>query len=722
MTGPSIAGATALVTGGAGTIGSTIVDQLLAAGAGEVRVLDNLVRGREGNLREVLDDPRLRLVVGDIRDVDLVNDLTAGCDLVFHQAAIRITQCAEEPRLALEVLVDGTFNVLDAAQRHHVAKVVAASSASAYGLAEEFPTTERHHPYNNDTFYGAAKTFNEGMLKSFRAMYGMDYVALRYFNVYGPRMDIHGLYTEVLIRWMERITAGQPPLIFGTGLQTMDFVYTTDIARANLLAATSEVTEGVYNVASGVETSLKGLAEALLAAMDSDLGVEHGPDRPVNGVTRRLASTEAARRDLGFEATVGLTDGLRRLVSWWQSEQAMDAADNAYVRRTRGGCPAGSRAMSRLNVMMPYLGAEEIAAVTEVIESGWVAQGPRVAAFEAAFAKAQQAEYAVATSSCTTALHLALVVAGVKPGDDVVVPSFSFIATANAAVYVGARPVFADVDAETGNLTAELVAAAITPATTAVIVVDQGGVPVDLDPIRALCDPLGITVVEDSACAAGSTYRGRPVGAGAEITAWSFHPRKIITTGEGGMITTSRADWADRARRLREHAMSVSAADRHGQVLAPPESYVEVGFNFRMTDLQAAVGLIQLDRLPEIVGRRRELAATYTKYIAEIPDLRAVADPSWGTSNFQSFWVEVAPNSSLSREELLSRLAEADISARRGIMSTHRQPPYASTVLPGSLPVTERLTDNTLILPLFHQMSESEQARVIEVLIGSCGG
>jgi UDP-glucose 4-epimerase len=321
LTSRALAGSTVLVTGGAGTIGSTLVDQLLDVGVSEVRILDNMVRGRRENLRDVLDDSRLKLVVGDLRDVDLVHDLTKGCDLVFHQAAIRITQCAEEPRLALEVLVDGTFNVLEAAAQHRVDKVVAASSASVYGLAEQFPTPEKHHPYDNDTFYGAAKSFNEGMLRSFRAMYGLDYVALRYFNVYGPRMDIHGLYTEVLIRWMERITAGLPPLIFGDGAQTMDFVFTTDIARANLLAATAPVAEGVYNVASGTETSLKGLAEALLAAMDSDLGVEHGPERPVNGVTRRLASTDAARRDLGFDATVELTEGLRQLVAWWQAER-----------------------------------------------------------------------------------------------------------------------------------------------------------------------------------------------------------------------------------------------------------------------------------------------------------------------------------------------------------------------------------------------------------------
>jgi dTDP-4-amino-4,6-dideoxygalactose transaminase len=373
--------------------------------------------------------------------------------------------------------------------------------------------------------------------------------------------------------------------------------------------------------------------------------------------------------------------------------------------------------MSRINVMQPWLGDEEIAAVTEVIASGWVAQGPRVARFETEFAQSQQASYAVATSSCTTALHLALIVAGVSPGDDVVVPSFSFIATANAVTYVGARPVFADVDAVTGNLTAGTVQAALTPRTKGVIVVDQGGVPVDLDSIRALCDPLGVVVIEDAACGAGSTYRGRPVAAGAEIAAWSFHPRKIVTTGEGGMITTSRADWADRARQLREHAMSVSAASRHASVLAPPEEYLEVGFNFRMTDLQAAVGIVQLAKLPEVVARRREIAATYAKQLAEIPGLRPVSDPDWGTCNFQSFWVEVGPDYPLDRDGLLAHLAAADISARRGIMASHRQPAYLTRDTGDvPLPVTEHLTDNTLILPVFHQMTESEQTRVLDAL------
>ncbi|MCW2540877.1 MAG: UDP-glucose 4-epimerase [Frankiales bacterium] len=315
-------GARVLVTGGAGTIGSTLVDQLLDAGVAHVDILDNLVRGRRANLSTALPSGKVTLVEGDLRDRDLVNDLTAGKDVVFHQAAIRITQCAEEPRLALEVLVDGTFNVLEAAVTHKVDKLVTASSASVYGLAEEFPTTERHHHHNNDTFYGAAKSFNEGMVRSFKAMYGLNYVALRYFNVYGPRMDVHGVYTEVLVRWMERIAEGKPPLIFGDGKQTMDFVFTDDIARANVLAAQSNVIDGHYNIASGVETSLLGLAESMLKATDSDLSVEFGPERAVNGVTRRLADTSAALNDLGFKTEVGLEDGLRKLVAWWQVERA----------------------------------------------------------------------------------------------------------------------------------------------------------------------------------------------------------------------------------------------------------------------------------------------------------------------------------------------------------------------------------------------------------------
>jgi UDP-glucose 4-epimerase len=317
----SLDGARVLITGGAGMIGSTIADQLARTTDVDIVVLDNFVRGRRANLASAEATGKVEVIDGDIRDREMVAKAASGVDVVFHQAAIRITQCAEEPRLALEVLVDGTFNVIEAAVDAGVRKVVSASSASVYGLAEEFPTTEHQHPYGNRTLYGAAKAFNEGLLRSFNDMAGLDYVGLRYFNVYGPRMDIFGVYTEVLVRWMERIEAGQAPLILGDGTQTMDFVYVDDVARANIAAATAPVSDEVFNVACGVETSLRGLADALLRVMGSDLEPEFGPERKVNPVSRRLADTSAARDELGFVAEVDLDEGLRRLVDWWRSEQ-----------------------------------------------------------------------------------------------------------------------------------------------------------------------------------------------------------------------------------------------------------------------------------------------------------------------------------------------------------------------------------------------------------------
>ncbi|BAY97597.1 NAD-dependent epimerase/dehydratase [Tolypothrix tenuis PCC 7101] len=317
-----------LITGGAGLVGSHIADLLVKEGASEIIVLDNFTRGQLSNLAWAQENGHLVIVEGDIRDQKLLADIMQGVDIVFHQAAIRITQCAEEPRLALEVLADGTFNVLEAAVNAKVKKVVAASSASIYGMAESFPTTESHHPYDNRTIYGAAKTFNEGLLRSFHAMYGLDYVALRYFNVYGPRMDIYGVYTEVLIRWMERIIDGKPPLIFGDGKQTMDFVYIEDIARANILAAKSDVTDEVFNIASGVETSLNELAYSLAKVMGTNLQPEYGPERKVNPVQRRLADVSKAKKLLGFEAEISLEEGLERLVNWWREQKRAKEISN----------------------------------------------------------------------------------------------------------------------------------------------------------------------------------------------------------------------------------------------------------------------------------------------------------------------------------------------------------------------------------------------------------
>jgi UDP-glucose 4-epimerase len=311
-------GSRILITGG--FIGSHVADQLIAhEEVREVVLLDNMLRGSRRNVEDALRSGRARLVEGDIRDRALLDKLFPEVDNVFHMAALRITRCAENPREALEVMYDGAFNVVEACVRHKVKKLVAASSASIYGTADSFPTGESHHPYNNRTLYGAAKMANELMYRAFNDMYGLPYVAMRYFNVYGPRMDTEGKYTEVLIRWYGLVKKGQPPLIFGEGDQTMDFVDVDDVARANVLAMKAPVSDHVFNVASERETSLRELCHALLKTMGSNLEPRHVPlptERKAVEVRRRLADTSKARELLGFEARIGLEDGLSRLVRW----------------------------------------------------------------------------------------------------------------------------------------------------------------------------------------------------------------------------------------------------------------------------------------------------------------------------------------------------------------------------------------------------------------------
>jgi UDP-glucose 4-epimerase len=323
----SLQGATVLVTGGAGLVGSHIVDQLIGQNLLELRVLDNLTRGSRSNLTGAQALRPITFIEADLRDRVAVERAVAGCDYVFHQAAIRITRCAQQPRECLEVLVDGTFNVFEAAVAAGVRKVVYASSASVYGAAEEFPTDERHHSYNNRTLYGAAKVMNEGIARSFHEMYALASVGLRYFNVYGPRMDMTGVYTEVLMRWLDCIDQDARPKIHGDGSASMDFVFVEDVARANLLALRSEQKDAVYNVASGSETSLLQLWEALQRVMGAyHLEPEFLPPRKVNPVPRRLADTTRARRELGFVAEVPLEEGLRRLVSWRHDQRLLEVS------------------------------------------------------------------------------------------------------------------------------------------------------------------------------------------------------------------------------------------------------------------------------------------------------------------------------------------------------------------------------------------------------------
>ncbi|HEX4791825.1 MAG TPA: DegT/DnrJ/EryC1/StrS family aminotransferase [Actinospica sp.] len=378
--------------------------------------------------------------------------------------------------------------------------------------------------------------------------------------------------------------------------------------------------------------------------------------------------------------------------------------------------PGQSPPADRIPVMVPYLGEEEARAAADAVRSGWVAQGPRVAEFERAFAARIGVAHGVALGSCTSALHLALVACGIGPGDAVVVPSFSFIATANAVRYVGAEPVFADVDPATGNLTPETIAEVLTPRTRAVLLVHQGGVPADARAVAESVRSRGVVVIEDAACAAGSTAYGAPVGAEALIAAWSFHPRKVLTTGEGGMLTLDRSHWAARLRRLREHGMDVSAADRHASAGPVFEHYLETGYNYRMTDIQAAIGLVQLGRLDAMVRRRRELAAHYHELLGGAPGVHPVRDPAYGRGNYQSFWVLLDAEFPGGRDTALARLSAAGVSARRGIMAAHLEPAYRD-VGHVPLPVTERLTRDSLILPLFHTMNAGQQRRVVDALL-----
>ncbi|MGQ0434734.1 MAG: DegT/DnrJ/EryC1/StrS family aminotransferase [Microthrixaceae bacterium] len=362
----------------------------------------------------------------------------------------------------------------------------------------------------------------------------------------------------------------------------------------------------------------------------------------------------------------------------------------------------------RHQIARPELGEPEWQAVRAVIESGWVTQGPKVAEFELGMAAACGAAHAVAVSSCTTALHLALVCAGVRPGDEVIVPSMSFIATANAVVHAGARPVFAEVDGASFNLDLDDAAQRITPRTSAILLVHQLGLPGDIEGFAALAHDRGIALVEDAACAVGSTYHDAPIGSHSDLVCFSFHPRKLLTTGDGGMVVTGSPDHAARMRRLRQHGMSVSDLDRHQSDDIVRERYVEVGFNYRMTDVQAAMGVAQLRRLPEIVATRQRLAAVYDAALAD-DDLVSTPivppDVSW---NVQTYTLRLEGADAAARDEVMRCLLREGIASRPGVMTAHREPAYAPDGVFEPLPRSEQASDCSLAIPLHGGLSEAD--------------
>lgn len=379
--------------------------------------------------------------------------------------------------------------------------------------------------------------------------------------------------------------------------------------------------------------------------------------------------------------------------------------------------------MAIIPVARPTLGEEEAVAARRAILSGWVVQGPEVEAFEKEFAAAVEAPLAVACSSGTAALHLALMALDVGPGDEVITVSSSFIATANAVRYVGATPVFVDVMAETGNIDPTLIEGAITPRTRAILAVHQLGMPCDLGRILPLAREHNLLLVEDAACAVGSELSledgvwepiGRPRG---DLATFSFHPRKIITTGDGGMITGREPEIMQRLSRLRTHAMSLSTAERHGAAKVVFEQYLEVGYNYRLSDIQGAVGREQLKRLPDLIAPRRRQAARYQAGLSDLPQVALPREPAWARSNWQSYWITLTSECQKSQVEVMQALLSQGIHTRRGVMCAHREPAYQDVMLRQPLPVSEYLQDHNIILPSYPDMTDAEQDQVIAALL-----
>lgn len=373
-------------------------------------------------------------------------------------------------------------------------------------------------------------------------------------------------------------------------------------------------------------------------------------------------------------------------------------------------------ALPLIPITKPCLGEEEAEAAAAAIRTGWIAQGPLVAAFEQALATRLGVEHVIVTSNCTTSLHLALLCGGIGAGDEVIVPSFTFIATANAVLYAGARPIFVDVDPRTFTIDPREIEAAITPRTRAIMPVDQIGLAADLDPILEIARRHDLRVIEDAAPSLGATYRGRPVGAISPMTCFSFHPRKSITTGEGGAIATNDGEVAARARVMRSHGASISDLARHRADTITIEDYEELGYNYRMTDVQAAIGIEQLKKLDDILARRRRLAERYNTLLAELDGIATPYTPDYGWHTYQSYCVRLDPARIAPREEVMARMLALGVATRRGVMAIHEEPYYAGRFGRVSLPVTEAATRHTLLLPLFATMTEDEQDRVVEAL------
>lgn len=367
-------------------------------------------------------------------------------------------------------------------------------------------------------------------------------------------------------------------------------------------------------------------------------------------------------------------------------------------------------------IAKPYLTEDEAQSAYDTILTGWVTQGPRVEEFEKKFCEYTGAAYAVAVSNCTTALHLAMIAAGIGKDDEVICPSMSYVATANCIKYVGAKPVFAEVEKETYNISIKHAVSLITDKTKAILIVHQIGMPADIDAFRSMCDKHKIKLIEDAACAIGSSYKGKKIGSHSELVCFSFHPRKVITTGEGGMIATSNPEYYKRMKLLRQHAMSVNDRVRHQSDKILFEDHMELGYNYRMTDFQAAIGLKQLEKLDWIVSERRKIALRYIEELRNIDCIILPEEKEGYFSNYQSFSIYLKDSCKISRNDLMQKLLDAGIASRRGIMTSHRETAYKSDYTNIVLPESEDASDRSIMIPIYIPMENKDIALVISNL------
>lgn len=767
-----------IVTGGAGFIGSHLVDALLRQG-NDVIVIDDLSSGTRENLVHHRNNSCLHVEEANVLDEQGIMALHKGADFVFHLATRNLRLSLRQPTIVHEVNTTGTLNVLKAAAAAKVKRFLYCSSSEVNGTADVVPMPEDYY-FRPQTIYGASKLAGEYYTQVFHRARWLFTVIARPHNNYGPRAHYQGFKGEVIPRFILWALAGRPLIIYGNGRQTRDFTYVTETAdiMVGLMECDSAV-GGTFNICRGQEVSIREIAKLVSELTGLNSPPDYFPERP-SDVLRLIGDPTHLRNALGRSPNICIREGLAKTVAWfrehipinesllaslqpnnwsdvprepWLPEVAdlVKLPKMSEVRRSpnRGD----TRATKEIPIVLLTLEEEEARAARQTILTGWVTQGPKVRAFEEVFAAYAGAHYACAVSSCTAALHLALLAVGVRPGDVVVTVSHSFIATANAIRHCQAEPVFVDIDPDTLNMDPRRLARCLTddfqeengalwyryadrlamgesPLTVcarpigrlaAILVVHQVGMPADLHRILPLSRQYGIPVVEDAACAIGSEISlddgaswekiGRPNG---DIACFSFHPRKLITTGEGGMLTTNNPEYDHKFRLLRHHGMDLSDYARHYSEKVAFEKYVITGYNYRMTDIQAAVGIEQLKRLPEIVEQRRVRASIYQKRLTGIQGVKAFVEPKYAKTNWQSYVVRL--DDRFSQKEVMQTLKDMGINTRRGIMCSHLEPPYSKAWPEGCLPNSEKAQQHCIVLPLYTAMSEDELEQVVNEL------